>query len=85
MRHPEFERQNFKIIKITPNFDYKVDLNLIVTNNYDKIIHEQFEQYQTSECVCIFLNSTNGINRIINTLGIENESKVFCSQQSVNK
>lgn len=85
MRHPELERQNFKIIKITPNFDYKVDLNLIVTNNYDKIIHEQFEQYQTSECVCIFLNSTNGINRIINTLGIENESKVFCSQQSVNK
>lgn len=85
MRHPKLERQNFKMIKITPDFDYKVDLNLIVTNNYDKIIHEKFEQYQTSECVSIFLNSTNGINRIINTLGIENESKVFCSQQSVNK
>ena len=43
MRHPKLERQNFKMIKITPDFDYKVDLNLIVTNNYDKIIHEQFE------------------------------------------
>lgn len=85
MRHPELERQNFKKIKITPDYDYKVNLNLIVTNNYDKIVREQFEQYQGSECVCIFLNSTNGINRIINTLGIENESKVFCSQQSVDK
>ena len=85
MRHPELEFQNFRLLKFIPDFDYKVDLNLIITNNYDKIVREQFEQYCNSECVCIFLNSTTGINRIINTLGIDGETKVFCSQKSVAK
>lgn len=85
MRHPELEFQNFRLVKFIPDFDYKVDLNLIITNNYDKIVREQFEQYHNSECVCIFLNSTTGINRIINTLGIDGETKVFCSQKSVAK
>lgn len=85
MRHPELEFQNFRLLKFIPDFDYKVDLNLIITNNYDKIVREQFEQYRNSECVCIFLNSTTGINRIINTLGIDGETKVFCSQKSVAK
>ena len=85
MRHPELKRQGFKIIKIEPDFDYKVDLDLIITNRYDKIVREQFAKYQESECVCVFLNYANGINRIINTLGIEKDSKVFCSQKSLKK
>ena len=33
MSHGEFERQNFQKIKIMPDYDYKKDLELIVTNS----------------------------------------------------
>ena len=36
MSHKEFERQNFQKIKIVPDYDYKKDLELIVTNSYYK-------------------------------------------------
>lgn len=34
--HPELEKQEFQKIKITPSYDYKKNLELIVTNSYYK-------------------------------------------------
>ena len=34
MSHPEFERQGFQTIQVLPDYDYKKDLTLIVTNSY---------------------------------------------------
>ena len=38
-----------------------------------------------STCVFVFLNTTDGIDKIVNTLGIEGQSRIFCSEKSVKK
>ena len=38
-----------------------------------------------SSCVFVFLNTTDGIDKIVNTLKIENQSRIFCSSKSVSK
>ena len=81
---PRFE--GFQWIKITPDFDYKKPLNLIVTNSYDYSVRQLLlEHLVNSSRVFIFLNTTNGIEKIVNTLGIEGQSKIFCSEKSVKK
>ena len=68
MRHKELVNQNFRILKIVPEYDYRKNLEVIVTNSYDKTVKSKLDDLQDSPCVCIFINSTNGINKIINTL-----------------
>ena len=81
---PRFE--GFQRIKITPDFDYKKPLNLIVTNSYDYSVRQLLlEHLVNSSRVFIFLNTTNGIEKIVNSLGIEGQSKIFCSEKSVKK
>lgn len=84
MSHKEFERQNFQKIKIVPDYDYKKDLELIVTNSYYKRLKKVLDSMKDSKCVCIFFNVTDGINEIIENLGIA-DYKIFCSQKSVEK
>ncbi|WFE85952.1 hypothetical protein [Parabacteroides chongii] len=84
MRHQELVNQNFRKLKIIPEYDYRKNLELIVTNSYDKTVKSKLDDLRDSFCICIFLNSTNGINKIINTLQLT-DYKVFCSNQSVNK
>lgn len=78
MRHKELVNQNFRILKIVPEYDYRKNLEVIVTNSYDKTVKSKLDDLQDSPCVCIFINSTNGINKIINTLKLT-DYKVFCS------
>ena len=81
---PRFE--GFQRIKITPDFDYKKPLNLIVTNSYDYSVRQLLLGHLVnSSRVFIFLNTTNGIDKIVNTLGIEGQSRIFCSEKSVKK
>ena len=84
MRHQELVNQNFRKLRIIPDYDYRKNLELIVTNSYDKTVKSKLDDLRDSSCICIFLNSTNGINKIINTLQLT-DYKVFCSNQSVNK
>ena len=84
MRHPELKKQGFIKYKVKPEFVYKKDIELIVTNSYDKTIREKFKSLADSPCVCIFLNSTDGINKIIHSLQLT-DYKVFCSEKSVKK
>lgn len=84
MGEKELENQNFRILKIAPEYDYKKNLELIVTNSYDKTVIRKLNDLQDSPCVCIFINSSNGINKIINSFKLT-DYKVFCSNKSVNK
>ena len=84
MSHPEFEKQGFQKIKIIPTYDYKKDLELIVTNSYYKRLRKVLDDLQDAKHICIFFNVTDGINELINNLGIT-DYKVFCSQKSVDK
>lgn len=84
MSHMEFERQKFQKIKIVPDYDYKKDLELIVTNSYYKRLKKVLDGMEESSCICIFFNVTDGISEIIENLGIA-DYKIFCSQRSVEK
>lgn len=84
MSHPEFERQGFQQIQIVPDYDYKKDLELIVTNSYYKRLRIVLDNLKDSKHICIFFNVTDGIADLIDNLGVA-DYKVFCSQQSVNK
>lgn len=84
MSHPEFERQGFQQILIVPNYDYKKDLELIVTNSYYKRLRIVLDNLKDSKHICIFFNVTDGIADLIDNLGVA-DYKVFCSQQSVKK
>lgn len=85
MTHPEFERQNFQILEVQPDYDYKKDLELIITNTYEVDLLKKIEELKDSECICIFLNKTDSIDKIIKFLQIKDESQVFCSDKSVRK
>ena len=84
MSHPEFEKQGFQMVKVEPEFDYKKDLTLIVTNSYYKRLQKVLDDLKDSKHICIFFNVTDGIADLISNLGIT-DYKVFCSQESVNK
>lgn len=84
MSHPEFEKQGFQTIRIEPNFDYKKDLTLIVTNSYYKVLQMVLDNLRDSKHICIFFNVTDGIYELITNMGIT-DYKVFCSEDSVKK
>lgn len=85
MRHPEFENQGFKILKVKPQYNYKKDLELIVTDNYEIEVLQKIKALKNSDCICVFLNKTDSVEKLINTLGIRSQSKIFCSEKSVRK
>lgn len=82
---PRFEEQGFRILKIEPQYNYKKDINLTVTNNFDSELENYFIANENSNCICIFLNKTDDINKVINTFNIAKQSKVFCSDDSAKK
>jgi len=89
---PRFKKQGCQIIEIEPTFDYKKDMYLITTNNILKTLKQVLETISESnknegeeKKVCIFLNSTDTIEAVINQLDIKRESSVFCSIKSVRK
>ena len=85
MSHPEFENQGFKILKVKPQYNYKKNLDLIITDNYEIEVLQKIRALKNSDCVCIFLNKTDSIEKLVHTLGIKNQSKIFCSEKSVQK
>jgi hypothetical protein len=80
---PRFEQQDFQVIKIVPDYDYTKQMQLVTTNNVVAVFRQIIEQCDRQ--ICIFLNSTDTILAIIKKFKMENQSKVFCSQDSVDK
>ena len=63
-----FERQRFKILKIVPDSEYRIPLNLLHTNNTLAEIHFRFLQEEGR--VCFFVNSTDMVYSLMNQLDI---------------
>lgn len=82
--HPKLYEQGFIRLKLTPIFDYKKDLTLIVTNSFNTTLKSKLEELSDSPCVCIFMNKTDCINAIIEQYNIS-DYKVFCSEKGVKK
>ena len=70
------------MVKIVPTYDYRQDLTLITTNNVYTALRRYLDELPQGETVCMFHNSTEGIRRIIEHLGIEEQSNIYCSTKS---
>lgn len=88
---PRFEENGFEIVKITPSFDYRRHLELIISNNpktaLKDLIHRLVKTKDDSP-IFIFFNSALGITSIISELKIENETSIFCgadAKESIKK
>lgn len=76
----------FRKIKIVPQYGYKEELRLITTNRYyDDVKNYLLGDLKDSPRIFLFLNTTNGIEKLVEYLGIKKESKIFCSAKSVEK
>jgi hypothetical protein len=85
IHHPKVYEQNFTWLKVEPQFDYKKDIDLILTNDFANTLSDKLIELKGSKCVCIFYNSTDGINSVINSFKMQGQCKVFCSDKSKKK
>lgn len=77
---------DFQMVKLCPDYDYRMDLQLYTTNNVLQSIRELLESLASDERpVFLFVNSTDMIYSLMKQLGVMNESAVFCSEKSVDK
>lgn len=81
---PRFE--DFQMVKICPDYDYRMDLQLYTTNNVLQRTRELIESIgEDGMPVFFFANSTDMIYSLMKQLGVMDESAVFCSEKSVEK
>ena len=80
---PRFREPGFSVVKIQPTYDYKQHLNLCFTNNTVEVLDRFIAKHK--EHICVFINSTDTILRIIERLHLEERSQVYCSEKSVKK
>ena len=86
--HDEFDRQNFKRLIIKPDYDYRVKLDLIITDTIRKTINEKIASLEErgSQCICIFFNSPGGIKDLVSQFNLTTDSyMIFCAEDSANK
>ena len=77
---------SFQMVKLRPDYDYQMDLQLYTTNNVLQRTRELIESLSSDERpVFFFVNSTDMILSLMKQLGIMDESAVFCSEKSVDK
>ena len=77
---------DFQMVKLCPDYDYRMDLQLYTTNNVLQNIRELLESLASDErSVFLFVNSTDMIYSLMKQLGVMDESAVFCSEKSVDK
>lgn len=80
---PRFAEQGFEMCKVEPTYDYRPRVKLVTTNNTIAALEQVIINKQKH--ICIFINSTDTIYRVIQTLCLEDRCKVFCSDKSVKK
>ena len=90
-RNRKFLDNDFKWLKVTPDYDYKKDATLLITRSFNRTLRRELRKLlSTSRCICIFYKTTDGIARIIQDLlkdGLikDGDYKVFCSDKSVKQ
>jgi len=81
---PRFRKQGFKHIKVTPEYDFKQDVELI---HADSLVNglQSYLRENESDHYCIFFNSIVGINSLIKQLDLVNDYHIFCAKQSTDE
>ena len=82
-RDPRFAEQGFEMMRVEPTYDYKQKVKLLVTNNTMDALGELIKARKKE--ICVFINSTDTIHRVIEGLELQDRCKVFCSDKSVKK
>lgn len=78
---PRFEENGFKILKLVPTYDSRIELTLCTTNNTVAVMRKLLKRLE-NETVCVFLNSTETILSLIYALRLQGRSRVFCIQKA---
>jgi hypothetical protein len=84
----ELVKLKFGELLIKPDFDYQVDLELITTNVFMRIVEAKIQEHldNKSECICLFFNSIKGIKMIIERFNIPSDKyTIFCSDSRHNE
>lgn len=77
---------NFQVVKLCPDYNYRKDIQLYTTNNVLQRTRELIKALESDERpIFFFVNSTDMILSLMKLLGVKDESTVFCSEKSVNK
>lgn len=83
-RDPRFD--DFSTLKIVPDFDFRKEIKLCVTNNVLQYTKELLKSLEGNERpIFLFVNSTDMIHSLMGQLEITELSAVFCSEKSVEK
>lgn len=77
---PRFIAYNFKQIIIKPTYNYKKDIEVVISNNVSLSLKKVIEDNR-NERLCIFLNSIRAITSVIEDLQIKSDSLIFCSRE----
>ncbi|MEN0054472.1 MAG: hypothetical protein AAGC65_12435 [Mucilaginibacter sp.] len=80
--HPVLASMNH--YKILPEYDYRKQIKVIGTNNIIESLERQLPE-EPEKPVFLFINSTNCIIDIVNTLNLKDRSYVYCGDKSVAK
>jgi hypothetical protein len=78
-----FIEQEFRIIKVLPQFNYKKPITVITTNSVLDCVKQVYNEDITTDTICFFVNSITMIDNIIKHLGLKEQSRIFCSEDSL--
>ena len=82
---PRFADCGFETVRIVPTYDYRQDVEIIQTNNVMSVFRTTLGGLDDADRVCVFYNSTAGIEKVITGMGIQDDSYVYCSTESMDK
>lgn len=85
MSDERFEKQGFQMLRIVPQWDYRVEARLIITNNTLVSLCASMTKYKDDTQLLIGCKSIRVIMALIKQFNIMGESAVFCSQESADK
>lgn len=78
--------RDFEMVRLKPTYAYKKKIHVLITNNTVSVLRVVLGKCEKhNKKVCIFFNSIDATLKIIQTLGLENRSRVFCSENSMKK
>lgn len=83
---PRFIEQNFKIVKIVPQYSCHFEIILTTTDDLKLAFYDDMKgvgkKFMPTEPQCIFINSISIIKEIILESKLNEISSIFCSEQS---
>ena len=82
---PRFADSGFETVRIVPTYDYRQNMEVIQTNNVMSVFRTTLGGLDDADRVCVFYNSTAGIEKVIGSMGIQEDSFVYCSTESMDK